>query len=114
MSILFSEEKSWLVNNWISRSFFEDCLLHLEEIHLLKEEIRFCVEAEVDTLNLRNKDFEALKELRSLVKAVIQDNLQANGKNFQIAEYFPLYLNKVKELNSLIQAQLDALIIKDK
>lgn len=107
MSILFTETQGWLVSNWISRGFFEDCLPHLERAPLLAGEIRFCVDAGVDTLDLRDKGQAELQELRSLVESVIRDNSLSRGRNFHSPEQFPLYEFKLKELAALNERMLD-------
>ncbi|HZH16453.1 MAG TPA: hypothetical protein VE057_19030 [Archangium sp.] len=107
MSVLFTEEQAWLVSNWISRGFFEDCLPHLERAPLLAGEIRFCMDAGVDTLDLRDKGRAELQELRSLVEWVIRDNELSRGRNFHSPEQFPLYELKLKELAALNEQMLD-------
>jgi hypothetical protein len=104
MSILFSETEAWLASNWISRGFFEDCLPHLSQAPLLAKEIQFCVEAEVDTLDLRDKGLSEIKELQMLVERVIRDNEGSRGQNFHSPEYFPVYLSKLKELEAQLKA----------
>ncbi len=107
MSVLFTESQAWLVSNWISRGFFEDCLPHLDRAPLLAGEIRFCIDAGVDTLDLRDKGRAELQELRSLVERVIRDNEFSRGRSFHSPELFPVYSSKLKELAALNEQMLD-------
>jgi hypothetical protein len=75
MSILMPQEKEWLANNWVSHTFFEDCADHLSKVPQLSRDIQFCLEADVDTLDLRTKDIQIILELKALVALVIKDNL---------------------------------------
>ncbi len=104
MGVLFTEAEAWLVSNWISRGFFEDCLPHLSLAPLLAKEIRFCIEAGVETLDLRDKGLAEIKELQTLVERVIRDNERSRGQNFHSPEYFPVYLSKLKELEAQLKA----------
>jgi hypothetical protein len=104
MGVLFTETEAWLTNNWISRCFFNDCLPHLPHAPLLAKDIQFCVEAEVDTLDLRDKGLAEIKELQALVERVIRDNERSRGQNFHSPEYFPVYLSKLKELEAQLRA----------
>jgi hypothetical protein len=104
MGILFTKTEAWLVSHWISRGFFEDCLPHLVHAPLLAKDIQFCVAAEVDTLDLRDKGLDEIKELRMLVERVIRDNERSRGQNFHSPEYFPVYMSKLKELEAQLKA----------
>ncbi len=94
--------KDWLVSNWIGNGFFQDCLPHLKEAPKLESDIQFCVDAEVDTLDLRARDIPAVLELKSLVSLVINDNLLSQKNSFFTPDYFPAYLAKIQLLNALI------------
>lgn len=67
MSIFLPNGSLWGVSNAISTAFFRECLAHLEVAPSLADDIRFCVDAEVDTLDLRGKGPLASSELRELV-----------------------------------------------
>jgi hypothetical protein len=99
-------DKSWLVSNWISFGFFEDCLPHLSKAPHIASKIQFCIDAEVDTLDLRNAEKQHIQELKSLVSLVVQDNHRSQGSNFHSAEFFPVYLAKLQELVTLLDEML--------
>lgn len=82
--------------------FFQDCLPHLKEAPKLEGDIQFCVDAEVDTLDLRSRDIQAVLELKSLVSLVLNDNFFSQGNSFSLPDHFPAYLAKVQLLNALI------------
>jgi hypothetical protein len=107
MSVLFTEDRAWLVTSWISRGFFEDCLPHLDRAPLLAGDIRFCVDAGVDTLDLRGKGRAEFQELKVLAEQVAHDNEHSGGKNFHSPELFPIYLSKIKELPDCITQVLE-------
>ena len=94
--------KDGLVSNWIGNGFFQDCLPHLKESPKLESDIQFCVDAEVDNLDLRAREIQAVLELKSLVSLVIKDNLLSQGNTFSSPDYFPAYLAKIQLLNALI------------
>lgn len=110
MSILMPQGKDWLVNNWISRAFLADCLPHLAQVPQLADEIRFCVEAEVDTLDLRGENYQNILDLKILVALVIKDNLLLKGQNFHSPDYFSLYLTKIIELDRLVEKIVSPLV----
>jgi len=112
MSILMPQEKEWLANNWVSRTFFEDCTNHLAKVPQLSQDIQFCLEADIDTLDLRTKDIQAILELKALVALVIKDNFLKRGSNFHSPEYFPFYLGRVKILDGLIEEVVTPVVME--
>lgn len=109
MSILFTEDRAWLANNWISRGFFEDCLPHLNHAPLLADDIRFCVDAGVDTLDLRGKSRAEIRELQVLLERVIHQHELSEAPRFHSPEAHPLYLARLKELSGDIMQMLETL-----
>lgn len=103
MSILLPQDEAWLVSNWISFGFFEDCLPYLDGASRIAKEIKFCINAEVDTLDLRNAELSELRELLELISSVILENEVKQGSNFVQPNEFKTYFLKLQNLKNLVE-----------
>jgi hypothetical protein len=106
MSVLLPNEGGWLVANWVSRGFFEDCRPHLDRYPAFADDIRFCLDADVDTLDARRRSPEDVAALYRLVLDVLDDNRRKGGAAFGQPEMFPVYLSKLEQLAETLQAYL--------
>jgi hypothetical protein len=102
MSILLPKDRHWAVSNWIARGFLDDCVPFLHQAPLLRADIQFCIDAELDTLDLESADHHRLQELKELVAAVIEANQAKQGSNFADPGAFPLYMEKLTDLSQLL------------
>lgn len=102
MSFLLPRGITWTPANWVSRGFFDDAVHHLTEAPHLADDVRFSVDAEVDTIDLRMATTEVLQELQVLVQRVLAENLERQGSNFYQSEYFPIYLQHLQSLNEMV------------
>ena len=82
MSFLFAGDAHWGVANWASHAFFRDTEPFLAVAPSLAEDIRFCIDSETDTVDLREADAPKIKELIALIDRVIAANRVTQGKNF--------------------------------
>ena len=103
MSFLLPEGKYWGVANWVSRGFFADSEPFLEEAPSLADDIRFCIQAETDTVDLRLADHAVLSELLALVERVIVTTRNAGSSRFHSTDAFPLYLQRVEQLRDIVR-----------
>ena len=106
MSVLLPNEGAWLVANWVSRGFFEDCRPHLDRYPAFAEDIRFCLDADVDTLDARRRGPEDVAALYRLVLDVIDDNRRKGSVAFGQPEMFPVYLSKLEQLAETLKASV--------
>jgi len=104
MSFLFSNDVNWSVANWVSRGFFADAEAFLEDAPALADDIKFCIEADTDTVDLRNADPTALRQLLILIDRVMNTNRRAGPSNFHNPEAFPRYLELLEQLRSTVTA----------
>lgn len=111
MSILMPEGVEWLTSSWISRGFFDDAMT-LQNIDLrIRNDIRFCLDAEVDTLDLSDVNIIVMKNFSDLVKEVITYRLARKGNDFYLPEYFSLYMSKLEELKNLTHEVLSRMTL---
>ncbi len=106
MSVLMPRETYWLTNVWIARGFFNDALPFLSVAPTLEDNIKFCVDAELDTLDLRNANMPTMMEFQALVGKVVDHRRKILGSDFHSPEYFPIYMSKLEELERLVQEVL--------
>ncbi|OAN40036.1 hypothetical protein A6A03_19410 [Chloroflexus islandicus] len=106
MSVLLPDQRLWATNRWIARQFFADAIQWIDAAPALAGEIRFCLEAELDTLDLRYADRATLQAFAALVKKVV-DYRTAMGAS-DVAEHNDVlvYMSKLMELSQLVQATL--------
>ncbi|MGB1251051.1 MAG: hypothetical protein ACPG8W_10585 [Candidatus Promineifilaceae bacterium] len=104
MSILFPN-KHWAVANWVSMGVFGDCVPYLNLAPGLEPKIRFCLEAEIDTLDLRQANSGIIKELEKILARVIENNQKLQGSNFHRSDAFPVYMSKLAELENIINSK---------
>ncbi len=69
----------------------------------LLAKIQFCVDAQLDTLDLRRADGDTLRALRAAVDGVITTTEDRGPVAFQVPEAQPVYLEKLR----VLVAQLD-------
>jgi hypothetical protein len=106
MSVLLPRDLDWGVANWVSFAFFNDCLPHLEATPHLAHEIRFCLEAEVDTLDLRGAGRAELVELQHLVQRVVANQLSRDPTSFIDHKMHPTYVAKLGQLQAIVDRAL--------
>jgi hypothetical protein len=104
MSFLLPNGKAWTPAKWISMGFFSDAVGHLKDAPHLADEIRFCLDSEVDTIDLRDTNVSILRELQKLVQSVLAENVASQGGKFLQVEYFPLYLRYLHSLDELVSS----------
>jgi hypothetical protein len=102
MSFLLPEGKSWNVANWVSHGFFADAEPFLEGAPALAEDIKFCIETETDTIDLRTADQVVLSQLLALVHRVIAATVSAGANSFHNADGYPVYLEKIEQLHDIV------------
>ena len=103
MGALLPNDRSWLAANWVSRGFFEDARRFVARGSVLASDIQFCIDAELDTLDMREYTPALIAEVSSVVDSVIAFNLDQNGSSFQDPTAFPTYLSKLRELQTLVR-----------
>lgn len=106
MSVLLPQDLDWGVANWVSFGFFNDCLPLLEQAPHLAEDIRFCIEADVDTLDLRRAGKAELQELERLVTAVLEESRTNGAATFSDPAMHPTYIAKLEELAATLRHSL--------
>lgn len=103
MSFLLPQGTHWGVANWVSRGFFTDAEPFLHEAPSLADDIRFCIQAETDTIDLRLADHATLRELLVLVERVIVATRNAGPGSFHSADAYPVYLQQVEQLRDIVK-----------
>lgn len=106
MSILLPKDRHWAVSNWIARGFFEDCAPFLHQASHIGADIQFCIDAELDTLDLESADHARLQELKGLATAVVEANQARQGSNFADPGAFPVYMEKLADLSRTLDLLL--------
>lgn len=106
MSFLFANGMTWAVANWVSRGFFVDAEAFLRDAPALADDIKFCVETDTDTVDLRNADHATLGQLLTLVDRVANANRSAGPSSFHSPEAFPTYLSLLEQLRITVSALL--------
>jgi len=110
MGVLLPNDKHWLPPDWVAMGFFSDSLPYVPETSPdLAEDIRFCIEAEVDTLDLRSGDRAKVEQLAALVERVFAHRGVLQGNDFHNPECFPFYMKNIEELKGLLLNLLDAM-----
>lgn len=107
MSFLFAHDRHWSVANWVSQGFFADAQAFLEEAPAIADDIKFCIETDTDTVNLRNADATALRQLLTLVDRVVAANRIAGPSSFHSSEAFPVYLQLLEDLRNTVVALMN-------
>jgi hypothetical protein len=95
-----------LVANWVSFGFFHDAQKHLRPGTRLAQDIQFCVDAKVDTLDARAADEATLAELKDMVDRVVMDARAAGSSGFQHPGAYPGYMEKLAALQVEVAAAL--------
>src|SRR5262249_27877062 len=103
MSFLLPRDELWGVANWISLAFFTDAEQFLEQAPLLAEDLKFCRQAGLDTIDLQDADLATLNELNILIERVLTMNRSLRGSNFHEPEWFPVYLSHVERLDKIVK-----------
>jgi hypothetical protein len=106
MGILLPDDVDWSHANWVGRALFRD-LLELGGLpdHLLLE-VRFCVETDLDTLDLRTASIDELRRLRTLVESVYETNVARGPSSFHLPQFHPVYLDKLRMLATQLETLL--------
>jgi hypothetical protein len=102
MSFLFSHDRHWSVANWVSRGFFEDAKTFLDEAPTLADDIKFCIETDTDTVDLRNADRVTLGQLFVLVERVMAANQATGSSSFHDPDAFPVYMQLLEDLRNTL------------
>jgi hypothetical protein len=102
MSFLLPRDKHWNVANWVSRGFFEDARAYLEEAPSIADDIRFCIDTDTDTIDLRDASQIVLTQLLILVDKVIAANRSAGATSFHNPEARPTYLQLLEQLRNTV------------
>lgn len=103
MGALLPNNRSWDVANWVARGFFEDARPLISSSNALGEDVQFCIDADLDTLDLREYEPALLSEFVSVVDKVIAMNVERNGSGFADPAAFPVYLAKLRELQAVVR-----------
>src|SRR5579859_3132727 len=107
MAVLMPKEIDWSASQWISRGFFEDALALSDISPKIEKDIRFCVDAGIDTLDLRNVNIDVMRDFNNIVDKVINYRIVIRGNDFHLPEYFPVYMSKLEELRNSAHEVLD-------
>ncbi len=106
MGILLPNDIAWSPANWVGRGLFSDLVEHGGLPPALLAKTQFCVDAQLDTMDLRGADDATLRALRDALTSVISTTEQRGPAAFQQPEFQPGYLDKLR----LLAAQLDRLL----
>jgi hypothetical protein len=107
MSVLLPHDLNWGVANWVSFGFFKDSLPYLDQAPHLAEDIRFCIDAEVDTLDLRGAGRDKIQELKRLVTAVLEQSRATGEAGFSEPAMHPTYVAKLEELAATVDCAMN-------
>jgi hypothetical protein len=102
MAILLPKGAAWLPADWISNGLLHDLAPLVDETTALGEKVRFCVDAQVDTLDLRQADAAEVRDLERLLERAIEENRRSQGASFHQPEAFPRYLEELCKLKALL------------
>ncbi len=108
MGILLPNDVDWSPANWVGRGLFEDLLERGSLPPALAADTQFCVDAEVDTLDLRDASTDDLRVLRRAVGAVVRSSEAQGSASFQRPEFHSVYLEKLRSLEEQLEGLLGA------
>jgi len=103
MGALLPAGRHWATNRSITGKFLDDAMLFIDAAPSLESKIKFCVDAELYTLDLRSVDLSVLEEFRSLVGKVIDYRSRVGGSDFYSPDYFPVYMSALTDLGQLVE-----------
>src|SRR5262245_59362458 len=106
MGFLLPYDQLWSPAHWISRAFFSNAEHFLDRAPTLAEAIRFCIRADLDTVDLRAADLAKLQWLSTLTDEILAVNRRLRGSNFHYPEWFPVYLQHLERLKEIIEHTL--------
>lgn len=106
MSVIISEDKTWIANNWVSFKLFRDCLKFVDENTEMGKDLKFLEDVSMDTFDLTDFEASDYPVFDDLINQVIDYNQKTKGTDMADPSYFKVYLNKILELKEM-------LIIKD-
>jgi hypothetical protein len=104
MGVLLPNDKHWQTANWVAQAFYDDAATFLVDGSALTTKIKFCLDAGLDTLDLRDADAATLTEISRIVDQVIELNGRSKGRNFHDPTMFPVYESKLADLRQLVDA----------
>lgn len=107
MGFLLPCDQLWSAAHWISRAFFSDAEHFFDRAPLLTEDIKFCIQADLDTVDLRDAELAKLRELSALTEEILAMNRHLRGSNFHHPEWFPVYLEQLERLKGTIEHTLE-------
>jgi hypothetical protein len=82
--------------------FFADAAEFLDEAPALAVDIKFCIETDTDTVDLRNAHRATLDQLLVLVDRVSAANHNVEPARFHSPEAFPTYVRMLDQLRSTV------------
>lgn len=99
--------KSWFdFANWISRTFFDDCLEVINSRNnflFLQEKIKAAINAYTFLIDLTKSSPQEINLFKQVVEEVILLN-QKNEKKFDDPKFRDVYSNKLNNLHNILQS----------
>ena len=104
MSVLLPNNRHWAAANWVSYALFGDALAFAEGTQAaFLEDLRFCLDAEVDTLDLRKATASDVASFRTIVERVVEHRRTHAPIDFAQPDMLPVYVQKLEELQALLR-----------
>lgn len=97
--MLLPGNKVWGASTWIERGLFEDCARLSGDDNPLRDEFELGLNANAYTIDFRERR-DLILPFAELVARVIE---HASPDTFDDPDWFPVYLGKLRELESLLR-----------
>jgi hypothetical protein len=106
MTVALPDDRVWNAANWVARGLCDDALPHLAAYPGVAAEIEECLQTELYYINLKGASGDVLAQARALVGQGIADDVDRGADHFQDPSGFPVYLEKLRQLDRLIAEAL--------
>jgi len=101
--ILLPDHRRLDAANWVTRGILDDLATRSDLPAAIAQEIRWCLDAQFYRLDLRLAPAEDLAALVGPLDEIIAATEKAGPASFQLPEFFPAYLAKLRELRALLR-----------
>lgn len=100
--ILLPDDRFVSAARWVTRGVLDELAARGDLPPGIADKVRWCLDAQFDTLDLRDAPAEELAQLARVLDAVIADTEARGAASFDQAELFPAFVGKLRELRVLL------------
>lgn len=114
--IVLPDERRVDAADWVTRGLLDDLAARSDLPPAIAEKVRWCIDAQFPYLDLRAASQADLAALGPVVSDILAATEARGPASFQLPEFFPAYLGKLRELRLMLDPsarRLDAAILFD-